>query len=97
MTKKNNDGQVMKMKRITIYDVAKEANVSLATVSRVINGSDVVREDTRLKVEEAINKLGYKPNCTGPGVIEDNDHRTGRSGNKHLYDGTSDQRTFGCS
>ena len=46
------------MKRITIYDVAKEAGVSLATVSRVINGSDVVREDTRVKVEEAINKYG---------------------------------------
>ncbi len=37
------------MKRITIYDVAKEADVSLATVSRVINGSEVVREDTRVK------------------------------------------------
>ena len=33
------------MKRITIYDVAKEADVSLATVSRVINGSEVVREE----------------------------------------------------
>ena len=51
------------MKRITIYDVAKEADVSLATVSRVINGSDVVREDTRVKVQEAIEKLGYKPNA----------------------------------
>ncbi len=50
------------MKRITIYDVAKEADVSLATVSRVINGSQVVREDTRVKVQEAIEKLGYKPN-----------------------------------
>ncbi len=50
------------MKRITIYDVAKEADVSLATVSRVINGSQVVREDTRVKVQAAIEKLGYKPN-----------------------------------
>ena len=53
------------MKRITIYDVAKEADVSLATVSRVINGSEVVREDTRIKVQEAIEKLGYKPNAQG--------------------------------
>ena len=33
------------MKRITIYDVAKEADVSLATVSRVINDEVVVEED----------------------------------------------------
>ncbi|MGN1343440.1 MAG: LacI family DNA-binding transcriptional regulator [Traorella sp.] len=56
------------MKRITIYDVAKEAGVSLATVSRVINASNVVREDTRVKVEEAINKLGYKPNAIAQGL-----------------------------
>ena len=56
------------MKRVTIYEVAKEANVSLATVSRVINGSDVVKEETRKKVEEAINKLGYKPNAIAQGL-----------------------------
>ncbi len=56
------------MKRITIYDVAKEADVSLATVSRVINGSEVVREDTRSKVQEAIEKLGYKPNAIAQGL-----------------------------
>ncbi len=56
------------MKRITIYDVAKEADVSLATVSRVINGSEVVREDTRAKVQEAIEKLGYKPNAIAQGL-----------------------------
>lgn len=56
------------MKRITIYDVAKAADVSLATVSRVINGSEVVREDTRLKVQEAIEKLGYKPNAIAQGL-----------------------------
>lgn len=58
----------MDMKRITIYDVAKEADVSLATVSRVINGSEVVREDTRVKVQEAIEKLGYKPNAIAQGL-----------------------------
>ncbi len=56
------------MKRITIYDVAKEADVSLATVSRVINDSNVVREDTRLRVQEAIEKLGYKPNAIAQGL-----------------------------
>lgn len=56
------------MKRVTIYDVAKEARVSLATVSRVINGLEIVREDTRLRVNEAIDKLGYKPNAIAQGL-----------------------------
>ena len=51
------------MKKVTIYEVAEEAGVSLATVSRVINGSELVKEATRVKVEDAINKLGYKPNA----------------------------------
>lgn len=56
------------MKRVTIYDVAKEAGVSLATVSRVINGLEIVREETRIKVETAIDKLGYKPNAIAQGL-----------------------------
>lgn len=56
------------MKRVTIYDVANEANVSLATVSRVINDSSVVKEATKKKVEEAIIKLGYKPNAIAQGL-----------------------------
>ena len=56
------------MKRVTIYDVAKEAGVSLATVSRVINGLEIVREETRVKVETAIDKLGYKPNAIAQGL-----------------------------
>ncbi len=56
------------MKRVTIYDVANEAKVSLATVSRVINGLEIVREDTRQRVEVAIEKLGYKPNAIAQGL-----------------------------
>ncbi len=46
----------------SIKDVAKEAGVSIATVSRVLNDIDVVNEDTKKKVLEAIDKLGYRPN-----------------------------------
>ena len=56
------------MKRVTIYDVARQANVSLATVSRVMNGSDVVKQATKTKVEEAIKALGYKPNAIAQGL-----------------------------
>lgn len=46
----------------TIYDVCSKAEVSMATVSRVINGNPNVREKTRLKVKVAMDALGYKPN-----------------------------------
>ena len=41
----------------SIKDVAKEAGVSIATVSRVLNDVDVVNEETKKKVVEAMNKL----------------------------------------
>lgn len=46
----------------SIKDVAKEAGVSIATVSRVLNDIDVVNEETKKKVKDAIQKLGYRPN-----------------------------------
>lgn len=45
----------------TIYDVAKKANVSIATVSRVLNGSPQVRDVTRRKVLDAVDALGFVP------------------------------------
>jgi len=45
----------------TIIDVAKEANVSTATVSRVLNGNCVVTEEKRRLVMAAIEKVGYVP------------------------------------
>ena len=45
----------------TIYDVAEKANVSIATVSRVLNSPEQVSEKTRLKILEAIDELGFVP------------------------------------
>ncbi len=53
---------------VTIYDVAREAGVSMATVSRVLNGTAVVKEDTKRKVVDAIAKLGYRPNAVARGL-----------------------------
>lgn len=49
----------------TIKDVARRAGVSVATVSRVLNGTETVREQTRRQVEEAIEALQYSPNGLG--------------------------------
>jgi len=47
--------------RPTIADVAAVAGVGVGTVSRVLNGGVNVRESTRLKVMEVIERLGYRP------------------------------------
>jgi LacI family transcriptional regulator len=46
---------------VTLYDVARHAGVSIATVSRVLHGQGSVREDTRARVRSAIAELGYVP------------------------------------
>ncbi|KIL25913.1 hypothetical protein B4134_2659 [Bacillus safensis] len=56
------------MNNVTIYDVAREANVSMATVSRVVNGNPNVKPTTRKKVLEAIDRLGYRPNAVARGL-----------------------------
>jgi LacI family transcriptional regulator len=53
---------------VTIYDVAREANVSMATVSRVVNGNPNVKPATRKKVVEVIDRLGYRPNAVARGL-----------------------------
>ncbi|MDL2211795.1 LacI family transcriptional regulator [Erysipelotrichaceae bacterium OttesenSCG-928-M19] len=56
------------MKKVTIYDVAKKANVSLATVSRVINDSSAVSLATRERVLKAIADLNFVPNAVAQGL-----------------------------
>ncbi|MCD2345641.1 LacI family DNA-binding transcriptional regulator [Clostridium guangxiense] len=51
------------VKRPTIKDVAKIAGVSVATVSRIINGLDGYSEETRLNVMKTVNELGYRRNA----------------------------------
>ncbi|MBY5033848.1 catabolite control protein A [Streptococcus gallolyticus] len=53
---------------VTIYDVAREAGVSMATVSRVVNGNKNVKENTRKKVLEVIERLDYRPNAVARGL-----------------------------
>lgn len=53
---------------VTIYDVAREANVSMATVSRVVNGNQNVKPATRKKVLEVIERLEYRPNAVARGL-----------------------------
>ncbi|EMS72219.1 LacI family DNA-binding transcriptional regulator [Ruminiclostridium cellobioparum] len=52
-----------------INDVAKEAGVSITTVSRYLNNSYPVNVNTKKAIQEAINKLNYKPNAIARGLV----------------------------
>lgn len=56
------------MSNATIYDVAGAAGVSLATVSRVLNSPEKVKEETRTRVLKVIKELGYRPNVIARGL-----------------------------
>ena len=52
----------------TVLDVAKRAGVAPITVSRVINNSGYISQETRMRVEEAVKELGYVPNTLARGL-----------------------------
>lgn len=58
----------MQKQEVTIYDVAREAKVSMATVSRVVNGNNNVRKETRERVRAVIDRLHYQPNAVAQGL-----------------------------
>ncbi|WP_307719803.1 LacI family DNA-binding transcriptional regulator [Paenibacillus kobensis] len=54
---------------ITIYDIAKHANVSAMTVSRVINNTGRISDKTRMKVRQVMAELNYVPNAMARGLV----------------------------
>ncbi|MBO5033247.1 MAG: LacI family DNA-binding transcriptional regulator [Lachnospiraceae bacterium] len=65
LPQKSNEG-----KAITIYDIAKEAEVSPSTVSRVLTNSARVRPEKRQKIEALIAKYNFKPNALAKGLAD---------------------------
>lgn len=63
----------MMPEKVTIADVARRASVSRQTVSNVLNSPDLVREETRERVRQAVEELGYRVNQAARRM------RTGRS------------------
>lgn len=61
----------------TIYDIAAEAGVSIATVSRVIRGEGRVSEKTRQKVEAIISRRNYRPSSIARGMTSKTTHSLG--------------------
>jgi LacI family transcriptional regulator len=63
--------------RATIIDVAREAAVSPATVSRVLTGTKPVSADLEQRVRAAVNRLGYRPNPAAQGLLRGATHAVG--------------------
>ena len=53
---------------MTIYDISEKAGVSIATVSRVLNGNANVKPKTKKKVMDVIEEYGYTPNAFARGL-----------------------------
>ena len=58
----------MNSENLTIYDIASEAGVSIATVSRVLRGETNVSETTRRKVQDVIDRRNYRPSIIARGL-----------------------------
>lgn len=64
------DKRNLEGKKITIYDIAREAGVSPATVSRVLTGNAGVRSDKYEAVQALISKYNFRPNALARGLSE---------------------------
>ena len=53
---------------ITLKELASRCNVSIATVSNILNGKSNVGEETKKRVLEVIKETGYKPNIMARGL-----------------------------
>ncbi|SDI14245.1 LacI family DNA-binding transcriptional regulator [Alteribacillus bidgolensis] len=58
-----------KSMKVTIYDIAKKAGVSIATVSKVINNTGSMRESTRQRVLEIMQQLNYQPSVMASALM----------------------------
>ncbi len=65
------------MARASSKDVARQAGVSIATVSHVINGTRFVTDETRQKVLDAIDALNYRPNAVARGLATNSTRKIG--------------------
>lgn len=63
--------------RVTIIDVARQANVSAGTVSNALTGKRPVAEETRVRIMQAIRDLGYQPNLLARGLVNQRSQTVG--------------------
>ena len=62
---------------MTIKEIAKLANVSTSTISRVVNDSGYVKKEVREKIEALIEETGYRPNAYAKALLLNKSHTIG--------------------
>lgn len=62
---------------VTIKDIAKKGDVSVTTVSRVLNNKPDVGDDTRTKILKIIDEMNYNPNSVARGLVTQKTHTIG--------------------
>lgn len=62
---------------ITIKDIAKLANVSHTTVSRALNNSPLINEETKIKIKAIAEELNYVPNYSAKSLVLDRSYTIG--------------------
>lgn len=70
MQRKEKGLEKLKKSKVTIRDVAREAGVSVATVSRYLNSTGYISVETEKKLQEVMNRLDYKPNEIARGLAK---------------------------
>lgn len=65
------------MTKLTIKDIAREAGVSTATISRVLNNSGYVSQDVKLQVLEVIKRMNYQPNAIARSLKQEKSRSVG--------------------
>ena len=53
---------------VTLKEIARECNVSPTTISNILNGKPKVSEETRQRVMETVDRMGYRPNYFAQGL-----------------------------
>jgi LacI family transcriptional regulator len=84
----------MEHKPITIRDVAKEAGVSISTVSRAFNNYSDINSETREKILRISEELGYVPNIVARSLVSSKNYRLGLLIEDYDPAGLSNQMTF---
>jgi LacI family transcriptional regulator len=69
--------RVSAVRHVTLHDIAKRCEVSIATVSAVVNGADWVTDATRSRVQRAVDDMGYHPNQFARGLKKQEGHAVG--------------------